>query len=134
VTWPELLEHEGLLLAVGEMQYLAHWVTPERRPRRFDTRFFVAAAPANQEVLPDDSEIVEHVWTTVSAALERQDTREWSMLIPTVRTLQLLAPQHSVHQVLERAATSTVERIQPREVERDGRIVVVVPGEPGYGD
>jgi 8-oxo-dGTP pyrophosphatase MutT (NUDIX family) len=134
VTWSELLEREGLRLAVGEMQYLAHWVTPERRLRRFDTRFFVAAAPANQEALPDDSEIVEHVWTTVSAALERQDTGDWSMLVPTVRTLQLLAPQHSVHQVLERAATSTVARIQPREVERDGRIVVVVPGEPGYGD
>jgi 8-oxo-dGTP pyrophosphatase MutT (NUDIX family) len=134
VTWPELLEREGLRLAVGELQYLAHWVTPESRPRRFDTRFFVAAAPANQEALPDDSEVVEHAWTTASAALERQGSGQWSMLVPTVRTLHLLAPQHSVDQVLEAAATSSVERIQPREVARDGRIVVVVPGEPGYRD
>jgi hypothetical protein len=131
VTWPDLLEREGLCLALGGLEYLAHWVTPVGRPRRFDTRFFVAAAPSGQHALADAGEIVEHVWTSAAAALERFESREWSMLVPTVRTLREL----SVHDgVLRRAATAKVRRIQPREIERDGHVVVVVRGEPGYED
>jgi 8-oxo-dGTP pyrophosphatase MutT (NUDIX family) len=134
VTWPDLLEREGLRLALGQLEYLAHWVTPVGRPRRFDTRFFVAAAPSGQFALADASEIVEHVWTSAAAALERFETGEWSMLVPTVRTLRALSIRHNVDDVLRTAATATVSRIQPREVEREGRVVVVVPGEPGYED
>jgi 8-oxo-dGTP pyrophosphatase MutT (NUDIX family) len=132
VTWPELLEREGLRLALGELEYLAHWVTPEGRPRRFDTRFFVAAAPSGQRALADAGEIVEHVWTSAVAALERFESGEWSMLVPTVRTLRELSVHDDAEGVLRWAAATKVRRIQPREIERDGRVVVVVPGEPGY--
>lgn len=134
LAWPDLLEREGLRLALGQLEYLAHWVTPEGRPRRFDTRFFVAAAPTSQHARVDASEIVEHVWTSASAALERFATGEWSMLVPTVRTLRALSHHDNVGDVLRTAATATVLRIQPREIVRDGRVVVVVPGEPGYDD
>lgn len=131
LTWSDLLEREGLRLALGQLQYLAHWVTPVGRPRRFDTRFFVASAPLGQHALVDAGEIVEHVWTSASAALDRFEANEWSMLVPTVRTLRLLSVHDNVDDVLRAAASATVRRIQPRQVERDGR-VVVVPGEPGY--
>jgi 8-oxo-dGTP pyrophosphatase MutT (NUDIX family) len=134
VAWPELLEREGLRLALGEMRYLAHWVTPGRRPRRYDTRFFVAAAPVGQIVRVDGGEITEHVWMTASEALHRFETAEWTMLVPTVHTLRVLAPIHSVDEALHYAATSRARRTQPREIEREGRTVVVVPGEPGYED
>jgi len=132
--FPALLEREGLHLALGEMYYLAHWVTPERRIRRFDTRFFLAPAPAGQVARADAKEVVEQAWVTPSEALRRFDTREWTMLVPTVRTLRELAPLRSVEEALRYAATSRVVRTQPREIEREGRIVVVVPGEPGYED
>jgi 8-oxo-dGTP pyrophosphatase MutT (NUDIX family) len=134
VTWPDLLEREGLRLALGGLEYLAHWVTPVGRPRRFDTRFFVAAAPSGQDALADAGEIVEHVWTSAAAALERFESGEWSMLVPTVRTLCELSVHDDVDDVLRWAATAKVRRIQPREIERDGRVVVVVPGGPGYED
>jgi 8-oxo-dGTP pyrophosphatase MutT (NUDIX family) len=134
LTWSDLLEREGLRLALGQLEYLAHWVTPVGRPRRFDTRFFVAPAPSGQHALADAGEIVEHVWTSASAALERFETGEWSMLVPTVRTLRSLNVHDNVDDVLRAAGTATVRRIQPREVERDGRFVVVVPGEPGDED
>jgi 8-oxo-dGTP pyrophosphatase MutT (NUDIX family) len=134
VTWPDLLEREGLRLALGGLGYLAHWVTPVGRPRRFDTRFFVAAAPSGQHAFADAGEIVEHVWTSAAAALERFESGEWSMLVPTVRTLRELSVHDDVDGVLHRAATAKVRRIQPREIERDGHVVVVVPGEPGYED
>ncbi|NNN09745.1 MAG: NUDIX domain-containing protein [Acidimicrobiaceae bacterium] len=134
LTWPDLLEREDMRLALGELEYLAHWVTPVGRSRRFDTRFFVALAPPGQDALADDSEIVEHVWTSAAAALERFETGEWSMLVPTVRTLISLSTHGNVEDVVRAAATSSVPRIQPREIERDGRTFVVVPGDSGYSD
>lgn len=134
VAWPELLEREGLRLALGGMQYLAHWVTPERRRHRFDTRFFVTRAPAGQVARADGSEMTDHVWTTAANALARFDVAQWSLLVPTVRTLRMLATMRSADEVMAHAMTSVVRRTQPREVQRDGRLVVVVPGDPGYDD
>jgi 8-oxo-dGTP pyrophosphatase MutT (NUDIX family) len=132
-TWPDLLDEEGLRLALGSLEYWAHWVTPQGRPRRFDTRFFIAAAPV-QNVVVDASEIVEHVWTSATNALRHFDEGEWSMLVPTVRTLKELSAFSGVDEVLRTASIKTVTRIEPREVERAGRVVVVVPGESGYDD
>lgn len=129
LDWPTLLEREGFRLDLGRLEYLAHWVTPVGRPRRFDTRFFVSAAPAGQDALADDGEIVEHVWTDATAALERFEAGEWSMLVPTVRTLRWMSAYDQVDEVLLAAANATIRRIQPREIERDGRTVVVVPGD-----
>ena len=132
VTWPDLLEREGLYLGLGQLGYLAHWVTPTGRPRRFDTRFFVAPVPPGQVALADESEIVEHVWSTPDEALARFSSGEWTMLVPTVHTLRQLSAHHCAADVLGWAANVNVTRIQPREIERDGRVVVVIPGESGY--
>jgi len=134
VSWSDLLAREGLRLAVGELHYMAHWVTPVTRPRRYDTRFFVARAPEGQLARADGVETTEHVWVTADEALRRFGTAEWNMLVPTVHTLAALAPMRRVEEVLRHVATSPVQRTQPREIERDGRVVVVVPGEEGYED
>jgi 8-oxo-dGTP pyrophosphatase MutT (NUDIX family) len=39
-----LLAERDLTLATDRVGYWAHWITPEERPIRYDTRFFVAAA------------------------------------------------------------------------------------------
>ena len=132
VAWSDLLAREGLRLAVGELHYMAHWVTPVTRPRQYDTRFFVARAPAGQLARADGVETIEHVWVTADEALRRLGAAEWHMLVPTVHTLSALAPMRRVEEVLRHFATSPVRRTQPREIERDGRLVVVIPGEEGY--
>ena len=134
ITWPDFLEREGLYLGLGQLEYLAHWVTPLGRSRRFDTRFFVAPAPSGQLAIADESEIVEHVWSTANNALARFESGEWSMLVPTVHTLRELSAQRRVADTLRWAAHVEVTRIQPREIERDGRVVVVIPGERGYDE
>ena len=57
-----MLESEGLTLAVDRLTYFSHWITPESAPRRYDTRFFAAIAPDDQEALPDNVEAIHHVW------------------------------------------------------------------------
>src|SRR6185503_15088877 len=45
-----MLRVEGLTLATDRLTYIAHWITPEEQPLRFDTRFFAAVAPAQEPV------------------------------------------------------------------------------------
>ena len=44
----EFCAHAGVRLAVDRLVYLSHWLTPIGRAKRFDTRFFIAAAPPAQ--------------------------------------------------------------------------------------
>lgn len=56
------------------------------------------------------------------------------MLVPTVHTLRQLSAHRCVADALRWATHVEVTRIQPREIERDGRVVVVIPGELGYDE
>ncbi len=48
----EICRREDLVLAADTVHYVSHWITPEVSPRRFDTRFFVTAAPHGQDRPP----------------------------------------------------------------------------------
>ena len=41
----DVAAREGLALAPERLAYWAHWITPLSRPRRFNTRFFLAVMP-----------------------------------------------------------------------------------------
>ena len=45
LTFGDFVETEDLVLDVGGMDVFSHWITPAGMPRRYDTWFFVAAAP-----------------------------------------------------------------------------------------
>jgi 8-oxo-dGTP pyrophosphatase MutT (NUDIX family) len=70
----DLLQSEDLTLAVDRLTYFSHWITPVGAPRRYDTRFFVATAPHDQEALPDNVEAIHHVWVSPGSA---RSLSEW---------------------------------------------------------
>jgi len=47
---------------IADIIPFARWVTPPIYLKRFDTRFFLARAPDDQEAIPDYREIVEAIW------------------------------------------------------------------------
>jgi 8-oxo-dGTP pyrophosphatase MutT (NUDIX family) len=57
---------------LGQLHFIARAITPPRRPRRFDTRFFTADASAIahtiEGVVGPDSELVELVWIPIAEA------------------------------------------------------------------
>ena len=57
---------------LGQIHFIARAITPPRRPRRFDTRFFTADASAIahkiEGVVGPDSELVELAWVPIEEA------------------------------------------------------------------
>jgi 8-oxo-dGTP pyrophosphatase MutT (NUDIX family) len=78
----------GVRFATAALRPFAHWITPEGAPRRYDTRFFVGLAPADQRATPCQREVVSAVWLTPSAALARHAAGELPLILPTERCLR----------------------------------------------
>jgi glyoxylase-like metal-dependent hydrolase (beta-lactamase superfamily II)/8-oxo-dGTP pyrophosphatase MutT (NUDIX family) len=89
-TLAALCQAEGLRLAVDRLAYLSHWITPPGRPKRFDTRFFIATAPAGQDSAHDTTETVEQRWLRPADALAASAALK--LMTPTQKTLETIAP------------------------------------------
>lgn len=108
------LTRAGLLPAVDEIVFCAHWVTPEGLPKRFDTRFFLAALPPGQEPSPDP--LGEHEslrWVGPAQALEEASRGECQLLPPTRAVLAWLADSTGVEDALRRARGSAITTVRP---------------------
>jgi 8-oxo-dGTP pyrophosphatase MutT (NUDIX family) len=126
----EMLRDEGLHLPLKEMTYFSHWITPVGPPRRYDTRFFIAAAPAAQKPLHDNGETIDHLWVRPAEALSRHRQNQFDMRTPTVHTLRLFAEHDNVVSLIQRMrALGDIPLIAPR-IAKDGRRLL--PGDPEY--
>lgn len=92
----EVCEREQLSLACDRVHFLNRWVTPLGRPRRFDTRFFIAEAPPGQTGVHDDKETKDSVWISPHRALERYRADELGLMRVTERQLAALERFDSV--------------------------------------
>ncbi|MEO5733551.1 MAG: MBL fold metallo-hydrolase [Rubrivivax sp.] len=72
----------GLQLDLRGLVYFSHWLTPPGLPKRFDTRFFAAAAPPGQIAEADGAEALHTMWVTPAAALDRSSGLK---LLPVTR-------------------------------------------------
>jgi len=124
---------EGLRLALDRVHYAARWITPQGPPRRYDTRFFVAALPPGQTPVHDDREAVDSEWSRPQDALARFAARELSMLPPTVGMLRILAGFSRAADAVAAAAAQEDEADRPARVTGDGVTWrVMLPGDADY--
>lgn len=127
-----MLETESLTLAVDRLTYFSHWITPERAPRRYDTRFFAALAPEDQEAAPDNVEAIHHVWVNPAEAVDRHRSGEFNMRTPTIRTLEQFALYTRAGDLMSAlGAQRGIPAIQPRIGPKGERLL---PGDPGYDE
>lgn len=91
VTMLEVCRREGLQLAADRVLYFSHWVTPEAAPRRFDTRFFIAAMPEDQETIAHAWETADDEWVRPADALAAHREGRWQMIMPTTTTLKSIS-------------------------------------------
>jgi glyoxylase-like metal-dependent hydrolase (beta-lactamase superfamily II)/8-oxo-dGTP pyrophosphatase MutT (NUDIX family) len=121
----EFCAAQGLRLDLRELHYHSHWLTPPGVPKRFDTRFFVAPAPAGQDAVADATEALELMWLTARAALD--PARGLKLLPVTRRTLEELARFPSAEAALADARDRREIRLtMPRvATSRRGREIVL---------
>ena len=102
-SFAALLEAHDLVIAADDVAYLDHWITPPIRPRRFDTRFFVARQPDGQVPLHDSAETTEAVWTPPAVMVARANRGDAELAVPTRSVLESLARFAAVDDVLAHA-------------------------------
>ena len=91
LDFPTLLARHGLRAAVEELTYFAHWITPPERPKRFDTRFFLAELPPGQDGVHDGSELVDSFWTTPAQVVAQGESGEHRVMRATEVNCRRLA-------------------------------------------
>ncbi len=131
----EICELERLRLDVDRIHYFSHWITPVGPPRRYDTRFFVAAAPAEQVPLHDDRETIANLWVRPLDALERHRRGELDLIFPTIKNLEAIGPfERSADLLAHAQSISAVPAILPRIVHDEGGMRILLPSDPGYDE
>jgi 8-oxo-dGTP pyrophosphatase MutT (NUDIX family) len=129
----ELEEEAAITLAdPGALVKFSRWITPPQVKIRFDTHFFLAAAPAGQEPRIDGDECVDFGWFTPRAALDAAIRDEIALVFPTIKHLEQLAAFASADEVLDYARGRDVDPVVPRVV-REGEVArIVLPGDPAH--
>jgi 8-oxo-dGTP pyrophosphatase MutT (NUDIX family) len=129
----ELQEEAAISLQdPDELIRFSRWITPAEVQIRFDTHFFLAALPADQEPVIDGEECVDLGWFTPSGALDAYEDGEIALVFPTIKHLEQLRDFSSVEDVLSYARGREVKPIQPRVILEGEVARIVLPGEPGY--
>jgi 8-oxo-dGTP pyrophosphatase MutT (NUDIX family) len=109
----DLLHRRELLLRADLLAAWTHWITPEFEPKRFDTRFFVAALPEGQVTRDVSTESDRVGWMRPRDALASVDGGDMEMLPPTYVTLRDLADLTDPDEALRAAAGREIRPIQP---------------------
>jgi 8-oxo-dGTP pyrophosphatase MutT (NUDIX family) len=132
LAFGDFVEAEDLLLDVGAMGVFSHWITPEGMHRRYDTWFFVAAAPDGHAYAHDEGETVASIWTRPQDALDAADRDELELIFPTRKNLEALGRFRHARDLLDAVARATdvPPATQPRIVHDSGGTRIALPGDP----
>lgn len=128
----DVLATQGLCAPTASLVPWSRWITPRLASvtrKRFDTRFFVARAPADQEAQHDDHEATEAVWLTPREALQRYWDGAIDLAPPQIMSLSQLARHTRVDALLAAARQAGPALVQPEPHDHEGVRVICYPGD-----
>jgi len=97
------------------LTFFSHWITPPSEPRRYNTHFFFASAPADQAAFADAFETHDGLWIAPTEALARYERGEMHLVYPTIKHLERLRAFDSIDDALTFARTKPVVTIMPND-------------------
>jgi 8-oxo-dGTP pyrophosphatase MutT (NUDIX family) len=112
----------------------SRWIMPAQVKIRYDTWFFLAAAPDGVSPRVDGEEVVDARWLTPADALAAARAGEILLVFPTIKHLEQLSAFPTADALLAHARTRTVGPVQPQVLGTGEAARIVLPGEPGYAD
>jgi 8-oxo-dGTP pyrophosphatase MutT (NUDIX family) len=128
----DLLHAEGLVLAADLLTPFAHWITPKGIfPKRYDTMFFLAAAPADQVAAHDGEELVDSCWIAPARALAGGAAGKLEFV--TRRNLEKLNRAGTVAEALGAARADRIVTVLPVIEDTPQGRRAHLPVEAGYG-
>lgn len=133
ITLSQMVAREKLVLACDAMIRFAHWITPAIFPKRFDTQFFMARAPARQLGSHDRVESVDSDWITPARALEDERARRRRIVFATRLILARLGESETVEAAIQAARSRPIPTVLPVVARTAGGLVFRIPEEAGYG-
>lgn len=122
----DLLRKHDLTLKVDGMHPFARWVTPEKEPRRYDTRFFLAELPDGAQAHDVTSESSTASWECVHDVEQQIRDRERVMLPPTRVTIEWLTAFTTVEDALLACDRRPLSIERPIMVFEPGRSVTTL--------
>lgn len=129
----ELLARHQLAPDLDALTPFARWMPAFKQPRKFDTLFYLADAPAGVWLPnPQPGECVAAEWASPAELLERIDKGEASAIFPTKRNLERLGKHSGFDSALADARAHSLETIIPWVEEIDGVHHVRIPEGRGY--
>jgi len=111
-------------LDAGSLEYNGHWLTPECEPRRYETRIFSAEVQRDCQVTTHEREMVDSIWLTPAEALARNMEGAFPLVLPTVFTLEELAPFPTPREALAYMRDRPVPLRLPRPERVEGGILL----------
>jgi 8-oxo-dGTP pyrophosphatase MutT (NUDIX family) len=134
IDFDAVLDAEELVPAPDLLVHFAHWITPSNQPKRYDTHFFLAAAPAEQLAVHDGYEAVDSVWITPAAALAGTAAGRFKLVFATAKNLEKLGRSRTADEAMDRARNAKVVTVQPKGTRLEGtRRLLRIPVEADYG-
>ena len=124
---------ESLKFSTKNLIPFAHWITPKKMPKRFDTRFYIAEAPKDHEGEHDGSESVDSIWINPHQALEDCYSKKRTIIFPTRLNLEKLSKSSSVEEALDRASNSNIVTVTPSISKFGDDSFLTIPENAGYG-
>jgi 8-oxo-dGTP pyrophosphatase MutT (NUDIX family) len=104
----------GLELLPDLLVPFSHWITPEVSPRRYDTRFFVAADRPEQTASHCGLETVDGGWYAPAELLELAHQGQLTLVSVTAEHLRVLAEYRSVESLLQFARSKPIRTVLSR--------------------
>jgi len=135
LIWSDFVRDNKLSLAYDALHYFSFWVTPREAPKRFSTRFFIAALPNGQEVKHCGGELTDSRWMGPAEAIAADKAGEIAIPHPTQLTLRKLGEFGTLESMLQWAAQCAkagVDCYLPAVITIDGSQEVVMPDNPNY--
>ena len=135
LNWVDFVTRNELSLDCSNLHYISHWVTPPMLPKRYSTRFFLAALPAGQDAMHCGGELTESRWATAKEMLAAGRRGDVKLHFPTIKTLESIARQKALPDLVDWAKSCVewgVTSMVPLVIERHGKKEIVLPGDKDY--
>jgi 8-oxo-dGTP pyrophosphatase MutT (NUDIX family) len=133
LSFADIVRREELALAGDLMVPFAHWITPEMVPKRFDTHFFLVAAPMAQAGAHDGGESTEGIWITPRQALADAGAGTRTLVFATRMNLEKLSRYATVTEAVAVTRSQPIVTVMPKATNTPEGRLLHIPAEAGYG-